>query len=100
MAKHTPTPWRTNKDATAVISEEGRICEVILQKAPTHNRPQEFHDGRQKANAAFIVRSCNNFDRLVAALEAAIKALQDGTAEHAAAVLIGEGRAALAAAKE
>lgn len=53
-AKHTPGPWRTNKDGDRVLGKEGPVCDVIECKAPVLNEPQSFHAERQKANARLI----------------------------------------------
>lgn len=95
---HTPTPWKfTTEDAeygTSIItcSDDGYIGEV---GAPFVEIAEE-----SKANAAFIVRACNSFDDLVAALQGVVSELEayDAPSDpmHPQNVRLRNARAALA----
>jgi len=79
---HTPPKWWANDSDSAVMSDEGRICTVELRKAPTFNRPQEWHDKRQTENTRFIVRACNSHAALVAACRAAIDTISNAVRDR------------------
>lgn len=67
--KHTPTPWVVNtSDAVPMIGIDLGDGGGLLPIVSTVHGPSKRE---AKANAAFIVLACNNFDALVAALEAA-----------------------------
>lgn len=78
MTKHTPTPWNVNggmrPGIKTVYADSGSICEMTNSQAHS--------DAEQEANAAFIVRACNNHDELVSALENLQKVFVE-RAEHA-----------------
>lgn len=70
MNTHTPIPWHTGKtlvsstdpafSLTSIVNEEDtiRIANVA-----------GVGDGQSKANAAFIVRSCNNYQQMLDTLK-------------------------------
>jgi hypothetical protein len=81
-AQHTPTPWtvmadgrhivRNTKDGTTIVADCGEPSRHFVKEP-------------EKGNAAFIVRACNSHEALVAALKAAMPALErsaENCAEH------------------
>jgi hypothetical protein len=69
MSEHTPTPWRLHKHAyahvcTGVRDERGIANCGGYSTNTNHNRIQD----ENLANAAFIVRACNVYEAIKAAL--------------------------------
>jgi hypothetical protein len=63
---HTPTPWRTTKIGASIKPVSDNAATVAFV-------PDGFH---RRGDAQFIVRACNNFDALVAALAGLVEAEQ------------------------
>ncbi len=62
MVEHTPTPWELRGAATLRGANGDYVATLE-------------NNGRRAANAAFIIRACNSFDELVAALDGLSKAI-------------------------
>lgn len=65
--KHTPTPWKLDPYLVGQIVSMDEV--KLIARA---GRVQPIYDEEQlerNANAAFIVRACNSYEQLVAALE-------------------------------
>lgn len=69
---HTPTPWKVGEDEsnpemiTGPTNDDGSfnyVAEIFYSKSPYDMTPTE------KANAEFIVRACNAYDDMLAALK-------------------------------
>ena len=70
-AKHTPTPWETGSLMSRVqVWPAGWPVPMCVADCAAKYAPES--NGEQCANAAFIVRACNNFEELVKALERAV----------------------------
>ena len=61
---HTPTPWVVSSDGRSIeaIDKTSNLPLTTICTFPSPAFPQDA------GNAAFIVRACNSFDDLVAAL--------------------------------
>jgi hypothetical protein len=73
--KHTPTPWKILPGgADRIHAGKNAECHKIVS-CYTENEYAEKHDqsfsAEDFANAAFIVRACNNFDDMLEALKLA-----------------------------
>jgi hypothetical protein len=62
MTEHTPTPWIFDSEAIMPISRDGIS---IVARIPNH----PDNKVNWEADAAFIVRSANNHDAMVAELQ-------------------------------
>lgn len=63
--EHTPTPWRwATKDDGPLM--DGKLLGLDNQPIATWTA---FHGSKHNTNAEFIVRACNSFDDLLAALK-------------------------------
>ena len=87
--KHTPTPWEYDGQGYIFGPDNEMIAEL---RGFGGNLPMDI-------NAAFIVKSANCHDELVAALEE-VKAIGMGTSGQGMVNIIITARAALAKAKE
>lgn len=100
QVKHTALPWyayEPQKDTGEIVITrdcshlDTRICKVL---------PVSPQDEDTTANAAFIVKACNNFDDLVDALECAIPILEEKQSKLSFTLVpLKEARAALAKAR-
>lgn len=92
--KHTPTPWKIHEhDGESFLNGVGKSYWQIdgPQHAICNNRDCAGSSAEQKANAAFIVKAVNSYEKLVAALQnimngistGAIKSDYDETMEQA-----------------
>lgn len=108
--KHTKTPWKVTEDSTIIGSVTRNViaeCCGYSDKASNGDYASIIEkQGTREANAAFIVRAVNAHDDLVAALEAAVRYVDDvseatifGDNDHADYDLLDELRTALAKAK-
>ena len=89
MNKHTPTPWRsdTHEDTNGIVirattEENGDTYEDIVAAVEgpdillsLDNAP-EAREEEAKANAAFIVKACNNYETLLAAAKKALEFME------------------------
>lgn len=78
--QHTPLPWGYDLNHTIGRHENGEWEESVVQlPVGTHKRRPT---AQEKADCLFIVRACNNHERLVDALklarEAVTQAVRDG----------------------
>ena len=66
MSNHTPTPWVLGVDGVGDIfdADNRSIAKTDAWNVSTHRTPRE-----NRANAAFIVKTVNSHDALVAALQ-------------------------------
>lgn len=70
--KHTPGPWKTGpRMSRVVIQPPGWNVDMCVADCDAKYAPES--EDEKCANAAFIVRACNNFDELLAACEEAYK---------------------------
>ncbi len=108
--QHTPGPWRVERSPLPSLPSHVGISggdHIWLAAVVARLNGQKYPEG--EANAAFIVRACNNHEALVAALRSCSEALDEakrfadskGSLELAAfcASEAEQARAALAAAK-
>jgi len=72
MAEHTKTPWFVS--STCLICDEGAA--IVANLFPMNPITCGVGLDESEANAEFIVRACNNYDSLLAAL-AKIQKLAD-----------------------
>ena len=84
MNKHTPTPWAlnvwTNGRRSIYKSIERKNVNYhpeIAEVWPTHNKNES------RANAEFIVKACNAYDRTQQAMSSALRTIND-TLRHEA----------------
>ena len=72
--EHTKTPWEIRggmtPEYTCIIGQDGDVIDNFgtPRKPSLHDAP-EIPLEEHRANAAFIVKACNNFDALVEALK-------------------------------
>ena len=71
--QHTPTPWRISDTPDAIVSINGS---VIINRMSI-----------SEANAAFIVKACNNHDLIVELLNYVIKEIENTPDELSDALL-------------
>lgn len=102
MNKHTRGPWRTTRDHSGVLGIDGdRVCTVELKHEPHQNRPQVFHDERQRSNARLIAAAPALLDACRMALERLGRlGAEDNQEESGPCPACAAIRAALAAAGE
>lgn len=76
MSKHTPIPWTFDDIWHLIKGPNGEEVAAIhsAQASDTARRGNRF---TANANAEFIVRACNNHDKLVAALAMCIAVMED-----------------------
>ena len=78
-AQHTPTPWFAVNDGTEdepmMMVKAARIAGHPPQHEVAILATGDSSQEMENANAAFIVRACNSFDDLVAALESLLPGL-------------------------
>lgn len=69
--KHTPTPWRIGSFGAIEGPKEGIGIPVdfIAKVEPLNGFGRYMDSEKAQSNAAFIVRSANNFERMLAALK-------------------------------
>ena len=109
MSQHTPTPWTVDE----ALARDNRVIsgpngEVVVEVAATldHDSTSDLLvDHERDANAAFIVRACNAYDDLLAALREIVRlADANATDQHDMAVVrayaVDAARAALRKATE
>jgi hypothetical protein len=76
---HTPTPWHDNGDGLIygqpAEGQDGApfIADVI---AASDRAALSILTDRERANASFIVRACNAYDGILAALQSAAVAME------------------------
>ena len=88
QAKHTPTPWRvdTSEDTNGMIirattEDEGDSYEDIVAELESPDillsldSVPEDRETEAKANAEFIVKACNSYDKMRELLSAAYQKL-------------------------
>lgn len=70
--EHTPTPWE--------VDNHGIIFHGKTQIGTVATQPmyKEAPEGTTEANARFIVKACNNYEKLVEALEAIKRHITSG----------------------
>lgn len=102
QGKHTPTPWheayRKRDDGMYSWDVYDSAGETIATMS-WHPVPMDggvYTD--REANAEFIVRACNSYNPMLAALTLALECLERDGPASAAAVLNTHGRAAIASA--
>ena len=69
--KHTPTPWgvHVNLDGAVIYAEDGTREPWLIADVSGG-----FEDEiEQEANAAFIVKACNNHENLIGVIQAALR---------------------------
>jgi hypothetical protein len=88
-AGHTPLPW--GPDTT--INLRGPAISIGWLCSADPDSPSDLE---ARANAAFIVRACNNFPQMLAALEAAQLALLNAEANASNGAAIAKVEAAIA----
>ena len=66
---HTPTPWKIENDW--IVSEDGTV-----DVSPVTDSLM-LSDGECEANAAFIVRCCNNHETALSLLNSAMEETQN-----------------------
>ena len=114
--KHTETPWEAEKWSyedgkrieTVIVGEKDKIATMdsLYRPMDDYKEAVKIADEEKQANAAFIVLAVNAHDVLVAALEAAVRYVEDvseatifGDNDHADYDLLDELKTALAKAK-
>jgi len=71
-AKHTPLPWCESR--SDILKRNG--TEIALL-ATCHQSPGKMENGEREANAAYIVKACNEYADLVEAARAALAYMED-----------------------
>jgi hypothetical protein len=93
-ATHTPTPWLFQKKTTISRDSPPRVHYRIYKDGGVYGHPASCD---REEDAACIVRACNSFDALVAALKALADYVEVALGESPSTV---KARAALAAARK
>jgi len=82
--KHTPLPWILNKDTNDIVDTSSRMIargyEIhghdVVDEAYSSRKVLKAQDDGGTANAAFIVRACNNHYSAKALIERLLKEYQ------------------------
>jgi hypothetical protein len=93
-ATHPPTPWLFQKETTISRDSPPRVHYRIYKDGGVYGHPASCD---REEDAACIVRACNSFDALVAALKALADYVEVALGESPSTV---KARAALAAARK
>jgi hypothetical protein len=95
MTGHYPTPW-----SVSPVTTGQRGFDILCDVRTTPNKWSIAASSQEQANAAFIVKACNNFDGLLAALELLVADVADYETWQRPCHAVDVAKAAIAKARE